>query len=444
MASSIYDIPLRSITGKDVSLKEFEGKVLLIVNVASKCGQTKQYAGLEKLYAQYRDAGLVVAGFPSNDFAEQEPGSNAEIMEFCRTNFGVEFPMFEKIKVSGAEKHPLYKTLTTARAAVEGAPTAALREKLSGRGIPLNPAPEVLWNFEKFIVSRAGEVVRRFSSPTQPEDPDFLAALKAELDKAPLQEGLAVETAEVDIKTQDGTCDCFIARPAGGGKYPAVLFFMDAYGPRARLYDMAKTLAAQGYYVLLPNLFYRVRRAPVVSLSFPIRRDQVQDAIQNHLMPLIQCYSPASGVRDAGVFLEFLARQKEADAGRVGITGYCMGGGMALRVAGRYSERIAAVASFHGGNLATQEPESPHRQLGNIKAELYIAHADNDRSMPEEQIERLHDALEQSGLKYAAEVYKDAPHGFTMSDLPAYNPAALEKHWAHVFDLFARTLKKAS
>ncbi|MBU6475361.1 MAG: dienelactone hydrolase family protein [Alphaproteobacteria bacterium] len=241
----------------------------------------------------------------------------------------------------------------------------------------------------------------------------------------------------------DGVCDAFIARPAGGGKYPAVLLFMDAYGPRDWLYAMARKIAAGGYYVLLPNLFYRTRRAPVVGLSFPLRPEQMQDAVQNHIMPLFRNYSPAFGVRDAGVFLDFLAGQKEADAAKAGITGYCMGGGLALRVAARYPDRIAAAASFHGGNLATQEPESPHRQLGNVRAELYIAHADHDKSMPPEQIELLHDALEQAGIKYAAEIYKDAAHGFTMADLPAYDAAALERHWEHVFSLFGRALKGA-
>ncbi len=268
--------------------------------------------------------------------------------------------------------------------------------------------------------------------------------MTAEPKKAAASGEVEVQTAHVDIETPDGLCDAFIAHPADGEKHPAVLFFMDAFGPRDRLYDMAKTIAAQGYYVLLPNLFYRTRRAPVVSLAFPLRPEQMEDAVQKHLMPLLKSYSPAFGVRDAGVFLDFLAKQKEAGATKVGVTGYCMGGSIALRVSARYPERIAVAASFHGGNLATLEPDSPHRLLGNVKAELYIAHADNDKSMPEEQIERLHDALEQAGLKYTAEVYKGASHGFTMSDLPAYDAAALEKHWEKVFDLFGKHLKNAA
>src|ERR1700728_4825696 len=114
MSTSIYDIPVRRITGADSSLREFAGQVVLVVNVASKCGLTPQYEGLEKLYEQYRDQGLVIAAFPANDFKAQEPGTNEEIQSFCTTNFGVKFPMFEKITVAGPEKHPLYQALIAA------------------------------------------------------------------------------------------------------------------------------------------------------------------------------------------------------------------------------------------------------------------------------------------------------------------------------------------
>jgi glutathione peroxidase len=181
MNTTLYSIPLRRIGGQDASLGEFEGQVILIVNVASKCGLTKQYEGLEKLYRQYRDQGLVVAGFPSNDFAGQEPGTNAEIQAFCSSSFDVSFPLFEKITVVGAEKHPLYKALTEARPKIENEAETAFREKLKGYGKSPNPEPEVLWNFEKFLVSREGTVVKRFSPDTTPEDPSFVSAVKSEL-----------------------------------------------------------------------------------------------------------------------------------------------------------------------------------------------------------------------------------------------------------------------
>ncbi|HUB01027.1 MAG TPA: glutathione peroxidase [Terracidiphilus sp.] len=181
MAASIYDIPVNTITGEDTSLGEFKGKVLLVVNVASKCGLTPQYEGLENLYEHFADRGLVVAGFPANDFKGQEPGSNNEIQSFCTLNYGVRFPMFSKITVTGPEKHPLYAALTAAQPAAESFAEVPFREKLKGYGIEGLPEPELLWNFEKFLVSRSGEVVRRFSPDTAPDAPGLLAAIESEL-----------------------------------------------------------------------------------------------------------------------------------------------------------------------------------------------------------------------------------------------------------------------
>jgi glutathione peroxidase len=172
-------IPLKTIRGADASLGDYAGKVLLVVNVASKCGLTPQYEGLEALYGKYHDQGLVVLGFPANDFGAQEPGSNAEIESFCTTNFGVDFPMFEKLVVTGPDKHPLYRALT------EAAPNAtndgAFRDRLKGYGMTPNPAPELLWNFEKFLVGRDGAVVARFSPDTAPDDPALVAAIERAL-----------------------------------------------------------------------------------------------------------------------------------------------------------------------------------------------------------------------------------------------------------------------
>jgi len=184
MSGTIYDIPLNKIDGAAASLAEFKGKVLLVVNVASKCGLTPQYEGLENLYERFRGQGLVVAGFPANDFKSQEPGTNSEIQTFCTLNYGVKFPLFSKITVTGAEKHPLYSALIAAqpRAVTVNEPT--WREKLKGYGIETLPEPELLWNFEKFVVSRNGDVVKRFAPDTAPDAPELVKAIEAELDKS--------------------------------------------------------------------------------------------------------------------------------------------------------------------------------------------------------------------------------------------------------------------
>jgi glutathione peroxidase len=183
MSASIYEIPVQRINGEAASLKEFKGKVLLIVNVASKCGLTPQYEGLENLYERFRGQGLVIAGFPANDFKAQEPGTNDEIQTFCTTNYDVKFPLFSKITVTGPGKHPLYSALIAARPAATSVNQPSWREKLTGWGVPTLAEPELLWNFEKFVVSRSGEVVERFAPDTAPDAPELVKAIEAELEK---------------------------------------------------------------------------------------------------------------------------------------------------------------------------------------------------------------------------------------------------------------------
>lgn len=181
MANAIYDIPLQQIDGKSTSLSNFKGKVLLIVNVASKCGLTPQYTALEKLYQDKHGKGLEVLGFPANNFKGQEPGSNEEIQSFCSTNYDVHFPLFSKISVLGGDKHPLYSQLTAAQPEATG--EGSMRERLKGYGIEPSNKPDVLWNFEKFLVSRDGKIVGRFSPDVTPDDPRLVGAIDAELKK---------------------------------------------------------------------------------------------------------------------------------------------------------------------------------------------------------------------------------------------------------------------
>ncbi len=179
--NALYEIPVDRIDGTPANLSEHKGSVLLVVNVASKCGLTPQYEGLEQLHEKYRDRKFSVVGFPANDFAGQEPGSNAEIQEFCTTNFGVQFPMYAKIPVTGQEKHPLYAHLTAAHPETAG--RDAMEKNLRNYNMEPTPAPEVVWNFEKFLISRNGEVVGRFAPGTPPDADELIAAIEAEIAK---------------------------------------------------------------------------------------------------------------------------------------------------------------------------------------------------------------------------------------------------------------------
>jgi glutathione peroxidase len=185
MATPLYEIPVQTITGESTSLAAYRGKVLLVVNVASKCGLTPQYDALEKLYARFKDSGLVVLGFPANDFAGQEPGSNEEISTFCRATFGVDFPMFSKITVTGPATDPLYKSLIDAAPVATGSTREGFRERLTGflskNGATTNPEPGILWNFEKFLIDRQGKVIARFSPEVVPDDSAVIGAIEAAL-----------------------------------------------------------------------------------------------------------------------------------------------------------------------------------------------------------------------------------------------------------------------
>ena len=181
MMSSIYDIPVNKIDGSAATLGEHKGEVLLVVNVASKCGLTPQYEGLEALQEKYAGKKFTVLGFPANDFAAQEPGSDEEIERFCKTTYSVQFPLYSKIVVTGAQKHPLYQHLTAEVPETEG--RDAMETMLRGYKMEPTAKPEVVWNFEKFLVNRQGKVVRRFAPDTAPDAPKLVEAIEAELAK---------------------------------------------------------------------------------------------------------------------------------------------------------------------------------------------------------------------------------------------------------------------
>lgn len=180
--SDIAAIPLTRIDGNSDSLGDHKGNVLLVVNVASQCGLTPQYEGLEAMHKQYKDQGFEVLGFPANDFGAQEPGTHEEIVEFCTSNYGVSFPLFAKADVTGEGKQPLYAALTDAKPDKVG-PAEEFRERLKGYGMTPNEDPEVLWNFEKFLIAKDGSVAGRFAPGTEPGDADLVGAIEAELAK---------------------------------------------------------------------------------------------------------------------------------------------------------------------------------------------------------------------------------------------------------------------
>ncbi|MDH6488453.1 dienelactone hydrolase family protein [Streptomyces sp. SAI-127] len=243
----------------------------------------------------------------------------------------------------------------------------------------------------------------------------------------------------IDIPTRDGTADAYLAHPGDGAPHPAVLFCMDAFGLRPHLKSMADRLASEGYTVLVPNVFYRYGRAPVVELPEfinPAERPELVQAVG----PAARTLTPEGAMRDAAVYLDWLAASPLTGDGPVGVTGYCMGAGLALRTAGAHPERIAAAAGFHGARLATDAPDSPHLLAGRITAELYFGHADQDSANPADQIARLEKALTEAGVEHRSEVYEGALHGFTQADTAMYGAEPTDRHWVALLDLFARRL----
>jgi len=248
----------------------------------------------------------------------------------------------------------------------------------------------------------------------------------------------SVQGTDVDITTGDGVADAYLAHPSDGLPRPGVLLYMDAFGLRPHLKSMADRLAEAGYTVLLPNVFYRHGRTPVFDLPEfidPAARPQMWQQIG----PVMQSLTPELAMRDADAYLRWLADSPLVADGPVALTGYCMGARLALYTAGTYPQRVAAAAGFHGGGLATDAPDSPHRVAEHITAELYFGHADEDGSMPPEQQRLLEETLTAAGVRHRCEVYPGAHHGYTQADTAAYDKEGDERHWAALLDLLERT-----
>lgn len=241
----------------------------------------------------------------------------------------------------------------------------------------------------------------------------------------------------VDVPTADGVADAYLTGPDDDRPHPGLLFIMDAIGLRPRIEEMADRIAASGYVVLAPNVFYRAGRAPVLPPPDPDDRAIFMQRVR----PLIEQLTPAAAARDGAAFLEYLAG---VAPGSVAITGYCMGARVGWRIAAADPDRVAALAGFHGGGLVTDAQDSPHRSAGDLNAELYFGHADQDPSMTAEQIGALDAALDDAGVRHRSEVYEGANHGYTMSDMAAYNEAACERHFTELFALLGRALEPQS
>ena len=236
-----------------------------------------------------------------------------------------------------------------------------------------------------------------------------------------------------------GAARAFVFTPdEGQGPWPAAILYMDAPAIRPAMFEMGERLAQAGYYVLLPDVFWRAGPYPPLDIVKARAGDPEMGALFARLRASTD---PAKQMADTGVYLGWLATQPKAKADKVGVTGYCMGGGIAIRAAGTFPDRIAVAASFHGGNMATDAEDSPHLLAPKMKAKILVAGADEDRSFDEDQCRRLGKALHDAGLDAEVSIWKGARHGWVPTDMPVYSKEAAERHWRELIALFDGVLK---
>jgi carboxymethylenebutenolidase len=244
---------------------------------------------------------------------------------------------------------------------------------------------------------------------------------------------------DVTIKTRDGICPASVFTPADTtGPWPAVIFFMDGFGIRPAMREMGQRLADGGYLVLLPDLYYRLGNYPALIPTKVLADPKLWE----ELMKFVASLDRERKISDADAFIKFLSSRPEVENERFGATGYCLGGNASLTAAGAFPDRFTAVASFHGGNLATDQPDSPHLFLGNVTGRVYVAGAIEDESFPEEQRNRLEQALTKAGVDHLVEIYSGARHGFAVPDVPGFDLTAAERHWAALFKLLRETFAR--
>lgn len=243
---------------------------------------------------------------------------------------------------------------------------------------------------------------------------------------------------KIEISTKDGACPGYVFRPTGNGPWPGVLAYMDGIGIRPAMLEVAERLATHGYVVLMPDLFWRAGPyAPMNAKTVFSDPEQRKTLFEKFFAVATQ----AQVMRDTEAFLDWLAQDSHVAPGKVGTTGYCMGGLMSLTAAGTYPDRIAATASYHGGRLATDAPESPHRLATKITSRVYVAGAIEDASFDDAAKARLEEALTQAGVRHRIETYP-ARHGWVLRDMQVYDADAAERHWQTLIALFDGELKK--
>jgi len=244
---------------------------------------------------------------------------------------------------------------------------------------------------------------------------------------------------EVEIATDDGTMDAFVCHPEEGGPFPAIIMYMDAPGIREELRDMARRIGTVGYFVILPNLYYRTGREG--DYGFDLTRIRSDDAHLQNMFKIMNETTSERVVADTRSMLDYIQTQAAAAPGPVGCVGYCMSGRIVMSVAAAYAEDFAAIASYYGVGILTDEDNSPHLAAHKITGEVYLAFAQTDVYVPEPLLEAIPAALDNAEINYRMEIYPGTDHGFAFPQRPAYNKAAGERHWERMFALFARNLK---
>ncbi|WP_445155381.1 dienelactone hydrolase family protein [Arthrobacter sp. Hor0625] len=246
----------------------------------------------------------------------------------------------------------------------------------------------------------------------------------------------------IDIPAAAGPAEALVARPSTGeGPFPGVILYMDAFGLRPRIQDMAQRIADWGYIVLAPNVFYREGTAAELAPALDMTTPEGREAAGAAAFPRVGRLTTDKALPDIDAWVQALRGLDGVAPGPIGVTGYCMGARLAVRTATAHPDEVAACGGFHGGGLATDEPDSPHLGLGTSQARFVFGHADHDRSMDAAAVARLGEALDAAGLAASNEVYAGAPHGYSMADTSAFHSEATERHFRELRDLLDGTLR---